>query len=473
MSHSIEEIKNVEQCINDLSLDKISPNVKIIRICFMVSRVIRFTDYRDNLVKYINTIINTLYKYKVYISIISLNYCIESNIENIIDFTDNYESINIIKYIEQYDYHYNDELRVGFRSIPLLNWNIGNLDIDIKTETARNIIICSCLCKYNSMLNETYSIHDFNSIKEQENMIQEYKNLLTEINSTIKNIEFYFGKINDYSDNMIRIFNESLKIIEFDNTLPTVFYKKIINIILNKNDIIIKYNKNENDIKGENNIKGELISYQKISNIDEFSDYIYFDLHKEIVHFSYDDSSHDDYFHNEHIKSNYNGFIYTNSNKLKVVFKKYKEINYDIYYLKKNAIAIYLADIYNKISQTNINLSFIEAKLINYNTIDHFIVDNYIDYTNYFKFNYSDYYNEEKLSYIEILQGFSCWTWRYSNNYLMIANSNAISNKTNIILTDPIIYSSFHEKRFGSTNLGDRGINTFIRHHKCNEHCLN
>jgi len=69
----------------------------------------------------------------------------------------------------------------------------------------------------------------------------------------------------------------------------------------------------------------------------------------------------------------------------------------------------------------------------------------------------------------DILQAFSHWTYDITNGFLVVVDLQGIERGDEFGLTDPCI--NCKEPRFGSTNMGQVGIDQFFRTHSCNRIC--
>ena len=79
-----------------------------------------------------------------------------------------------------------------------------------------------------------------------------------------------------------------------------------------------------------------------------------------------------------------------------------------------------------------------------------------------------------KNEYTATLNAFSHWTHHYTNGYLMVVDLQGVKIKKDgrvtFLLTDPAIHCEDF-LRFGSCNLGKKGMTRFFRTHMCNSIC--
>eukprot|EP00092_Neocalanus_flemingeri_P012286 GFUD01013244.1.p1 GENE.GFUD01013244.1~~GFUD01013244.1.p1 ORF type:complete len:679 (-),score=176.64 GFUD01013244.1:244-2280(-) len=69
----------------------------------------------------------------------------------------------------------------------------------------------------------------------------------------------------------------------------------------------------------------------------------------------------------------------------------------------------------------------------------------------------------------QLIQAFSHWTYDITGGFLVVVDLQGIERSNEYGLTDPCI--NCKEPRFGSTNMGEVGIQEFFRTHKCNSVC--
>ncbi|KAL4221608.1 hypothetical protein ACF0H5_019865 [Mactra antiquata] len=68
-----------------------------------------------------------------------------------------------------------------------------------------------------------------------------------------------------------------------------------------------------------------------------------------------------------------------------------------------------------------------------------------------------------------VLNAFSHWTWQVSGHRYLVCDLQGVQNGRKYMLTDPCIHS--FDGRFGMTDLGVVGMETFLANHECNLIC--
>uniref|UniRef100_A0AC35F058 Alpha-type protein kinase domain-containing protein n=1 Tax=Panagrolaimus sp. PS1159 TaxID=55785 RepID=A0AC35F058_9BILA len=78
------------------------------------------------------------------------------------------------------------------------------------------------------------------------------------------------------------------------------------------------------------------------------------------------------------------------------------------------------------------------------------------------------------VDFVKMLMAFSHWTYQASKKQLMVVDLQGIINhsdgKTTVVLTDPAIHCT-DNTRFGRMNLGEKGMENFFSRHQCNQFC--
>jgi len=71
-----------------------------------------------------------------------------------------------------------------------------------------------------------------------------------------------------------------------------------------------------------------------------------------------------------------------------------------------------------------------------------------------------------------VIEAFMHFTYEYSRKSLIVFDLRTIGlpQENSYLLTEPIVFST-DQSRYGSSNLGESGINQFMGKHKCNEYC--
>ena len=178
------------------------------------------------------------------------------------------------------------------------------------------------------------------------------------------------------------------------------------------------------------------------------------------------------------IRYAYAAFLNVNGKQKKCVLKEsiYQNIeaNSMSYYkdmIESQMIAIYLADIFSKLSRSTKTIKFLDVNLLMLKeSSKYFSVEEFLD-GEFIKFNNNGgLVNEDNFSIT--LNAFSHWTYQATNEYLLISDLQGfIFNKDQYILTDPAIICPEDLKKFGPTNMGQKGIKAFFSNHQCNPMC--
>lgn len=71
-----------------------------------------------------------------------------------------------------------------------------------------------------------------------------------------------------------------------------------------------------------------------------------------------------------------------------------------------------------------------------------------------------------------ILDAFSHFTYKYTNNQLLVTSARtSMTGHSRCLLDEPVIFSTVKKYKFGSSDLGQRGIDFFFKSHICNSLC--
>ena len=146
------------------------------------------------------------------------------------------------------------------------------------------------------------------------------------------------------------------------------------------------------------------------------------------------------------------------------IYKKTKPYYFSV--LKKNGMAVVLADQFNKLLgceeiADNERIYFNRILLGNYGKqfflMEAFINGDIAKYT-----NNTTYVNES----VPLMTAFSHFSYVYSKGKLMVADLQGHNN----ILTDPVIHS-YNVEFSDQGDLGLKGMLAFFRNHRCNDYC--
>ena len=155
----------------------------------------------------------------------------------------------------------------------------------------------------------------------------------------------------------------------------------------------------------------------------------------------------------------------------------YKDDKKDAYLYNKQTIILqiiakYLAEKFIQDSSSQMSVKFLNIYIMQLtDTGEYYTLEEYLD-GNFAKWsNNLGYVNESEYSHT--LDAFSHWSYQSTNEYLLVADLQGffILEKDKFLLTDPAIACAKDPLRFGSTNLGQKGIKVFFSKHRCNHIC--
>ena len=185
----------------------------------------------------------------------------------------------------------------------------------------------------------------------------------------------------------------------------------------------------------------------------------------------------------------YYGLEFTFNEKKRVVFKEFKFMGTGLNKLDKykeqmeiQSVAACMAQRFNTYT-LHANLSGLEPKKILFTKVstvsfkhrpkpfycskEPLIEGSYVKYTSNCGF-------VNKNEYTPTLNAFSHWTHHFSDGYLMVVDLQGVRSEKDgevtFTLTDPAIHCK-DLMRFGSCNLGKKGMARFFRNHICNDIC--
>ncbi|XP_028404560.1 alpha-protein kinase vwkA-like [Dendronephthya gigantea] len=159
-------------------------------------------------------------------------------------------------------------------------------------------------------------------------------------------------------------------------------------------------------------------------------------------------------------------FKYTSENQ----FARYKE------QMEIQSVAIALADKFNAIKPAGTrDVHFADVSIVTFVQGEekvHYAMEKYIN-GKYIKFNNNAGFVNET-AYTATLHAFSHWSYWASGRYLMVVDLQGVKEESSghvrYVLTDPAIHCG-SLRRFGKTNLGREGMYKFFRTHYCNGIC--
>ncbi|CAG8626675.1 23385_t:CDS:2, partial [Racocetra persica] len=286
----------------------------------------------------------------------------------------------------------------------------------------------------------------------------------------LKNILYYFGKINDSTDVMLNVFREIIgKFLIFD--LMTTGYNPEHILFTTKK---LKTNPHEPDWTTHPEKTGKLLCYILPKTLAEVKDEYYF------INSSFTERDISFKLASQPFSIGAERYAYFaldtslgRANKL--VAKKFHDI-------KINSIEMYLESVeisniayffstkFNIATErvgVNKKVTFVDVKVL-YDKTDntYYSVKKYINNAEFKKFNVNSGLITE---FHPILEAFAHFTYQYSEGYLVVYDLQGADLDSEFLLTDPVIHC-VDLLRFGITNLGKGGIQKcFLAKHKCND----
>ena len=133
-----------------------------------------------------------------------------------------------------------------------------------------------------------------------------------------------------------------------------------------------------------------------------------------------------------------------------------------------------MAEEFNKFSGTDHPIQYTDVvvhqvtkstgrpKLNEYVVVEDYIPGSYKKWIN----NYG-YISDESKS----MPAFAHWSWVHSKGEVMIGDLQGVRGNNKFILTDPVLLSCTHGRKYGCTDMGVEGMAMFFLNHKCNNFC--
>ena len=330
-----------------------------------------------------------------------------------------------------------------------------------------------------------------------------------------KNIKYFFGRINDYCDTMIQVFEKyyGKKIDSFASETVSTISRSVTtavasSVVATSNASIsatrlghLKHRKytldeTEPDWSSLPFFEGTILSFKLPESIDVITSFA--KLEEEIFRCKLQIAPNP--FAKGSVRLAYYGKI-LGKREDNVVFKEIisvstiEELDRQRYMtdLEVQSVAAKLAFEFNgRLCRTkanpNIRLKFLMAKVVRVALPDgknrfmahekrfHGATTKMIKYTNNLNFVLNpDMLDADGQVRLKIAVAFSHFSFDVTDGYLLVCDLQGISTvdskgKATFLLTDPAIHCSTHY-RFGKTNLQDVGIKQFFENHDCNEFC--
>ncbi|CAG8541776.1 21521_t:CDS:2 [Cetraspora pellucida] len=314
-------------------------------------------------------------------------------------------------------------------------------------------------------------------------------------------ILYFFGKITEYTDEMIRIFHSIIgdfPVFDLEGGDPTQLINKFIKATTSSiissvslastigsrvGDVYSSRQKIFTDPKVPDwstlsSQTGEILNYHILKSLDELKDQRFFGKEKLYTRkFSFKIAPR--LFSTGVEKRAYFATSAINRPSETMVMKKYIQIISDDIFKKYleaieiSAVANYLSKKFNLIAKTKkiSPVNFLRAKLVRLiinNRTNYYILEEELCGAEFKRFNT----NSGIITLSRpTLEAFSHFTYEHTKGYLVVCDLQGIELKDQFLLTDPAIHCA-DNSRFGHTNLGQEGIaRCFLANHKCNEIC--
>lgn len=452
--------RSIKTTIQQIKQSKRKISCDYVNLCFLVDCTHSMKKYINNLVDNIFNLVELVNSNNCKLRLAFIGYS-DYNKDNvyqepvIIPFTESKtdfrSQLTLVKTVDGIDFA--EDVYSGMSAIKSLDWT-----------TNTNIVfhICDFPGHGNKWLN---------------NLSDRYQNTTTDYSSIFqsmakRNIQYYFGRIGKHTDKMIADFKKQTTITEFDLNCPNQLANAIVKSIeisllglpKQKTTLMVK-----NDPK-----KCDIVTFAKPTKMSDLWEYIDLNPIKSSAYLTIDTEP----FSEGVMRFAYHAVKYVGKNEHSMVIKKYKTVKDSDFVIYKylsdqemQVIAGYLVDEYNKLN-VGINIKFLETFIVNYPLNNqYFSLEEKIDHTNYIKFTNNFGWINKSATHIDILTAFSHWTYHITDGYLMIVDLQGIEDNVSILLTDPAIHCDRHLTRFGPTNLGKKGFQSFFDKHTCNHIC--
>ncbi|CAG8774690.1 9002_t:CDS:2 [Racocetra persica] len=266
----------------------------------------------------------------------------------------------------------------------------------------------------------------------------------------LKNILYYFGKINDSTDVMVNVFREIIG--SFPATYSSIFSSITLTTTLRNSESIyslqrkkLQINPNEPDWTAHPEKTGKLLCYIPPKTLAEVKDKDYFiksSFTKQDISFKLAPQP----FSAGAERYAYFAFDTSPERANKLVVKKYHNI-------KKGTIEMYLESVeisnvadflstkFNIAAErvgVNKKVTFIDVKVL-YNGTDntYYSVEEYINNAEFKKFNVNSGLITE---FHSILEAFAHFTYQYTEGYLVVYDLQGADFHNEFLLTDPAIH---------------------------------
>ena len=166
-----------------------------------------------------------------------------------------------------------------------------------------------------------------------------------------------------------------------------------------------------------------------------------------------------------------------NSSRKKIVLKeslfidpKYNSENHIKASIESQILAGFLAKEFKKISPSQKTLRFLDIGYLRdkdtgiWYSVEEYFPEKFIKWS-----SNAGFINEDE--YSATLDCFAHWSYQATNQFLVVTDIQGCKKEKEYVLTDPAITCPDDMERFGSTNLGIKGLNKFFETHRCNHIC--
>lgn len=474
-------------------------NTNNINLCFLVDCTSSMFPYIDSVKKSIKSTINKFNNYNINLAFIGYcDYNNNNNISIIQNFGFNNSVNSFIKFLDNVVIGGGDDLPEdvlgGLLAIQRLQWPI--------TQSTNILFHIADYCGHNKKWHYNYDRYPDGHPNDHS---------LTDLMNFIRNhnIEYYFGRISYYTNEMLKDFEKEYKkpIKYYDmKTDPRIVEKTLIDCITktintkpiysdtislssrNINPITTckrttyfsKFSKKSNNttVKDINFVKkrGLIINISDINSIDEIINY----RQQTLTVKEYTIGISNYVIGKGSQKITYSGILYDKDEQKSIAIKQIiNESSSDLtklIYLQQQEIqniVKYLAIQFNKLNYSDKPIFVINTSVAEINKSEYYLLEKKIinSNTTWIKFNSNYGYVNDNITDIKILSAFSHYTYHITNGYLLVIDLQGIVRDTKIIISDPAVHCHKNLTRFGKTNFGEIGINKFFETHTCNEIC--
>ena len=309
-------------------------------------------------------------------------------------------------------------------------------------------------------------------------------------------ITYWFIRLNHSTDLMIKVFHSIMEMYQIDLTSVDNLLEDIERLIFNsvkKTEMKISKEIIKDDAIGR--VQCEIVSETpdwttlESKNVRVWRNKIpssLFQLREGLVLYcepklcSIKMASHP--FSEGSVKIAYEAINCSENNK-RLVLKRFIDIYENPFekYLQEmetQSVAAALAAKFNKIKPVEAKgLHYVDVATVTFDKLgekSHFSMERYIP-GKYSKFT-DNYGFVSETEYAATLNAFSHWTYWATEKYLMVVDFQGVREETSgevrYVLTDPAIHSRMEpDRRFGTTDWGDKGMHSFFQSHYCNEIC--